>query len=68
MSGQWSTGFTADVSVTNSEIAPTNGWKAPWTATADYSGSIAPRGDTSSGFRAGYSGTDRCSTLTCTTR
>ncbi|MEY9910249.1 chitodextrinase [Catenulispora sp. MAP12-49] len=31
VTNQWSTGFTANVTVTNSGTAPTNGWKVAWT-------------------------------------
>jgi cellulose 1,4-beta-cellobiosidase len=34
---------------------------------AGYNGSIAPGGNTSFGFQAGYSGSDPSPTLTCTT-
>jgi chitodextrinase len=92
VTNQWSTGFTANVAVTNNGTAPTNGWKVAWTwggsqqisnvwngvlvsngqpgvviTNAGYNGSVAPGGNTSFGFQAGYSGTNGSPTLSCTT-
>ncbi|MEV4314925.1 cellulose binding domain-containing protein [Actinocrispum sp. NPDC049592] len=90
VSNQWATGFTANVTVTNTGTAATTGWKVTWTwagnqqisntwngveshsgqsetvTNANYNGVVAPGGNTSFGFQAGYSGTNTSPTLTCT--
>ena len=90
VSNDWGTGFTANVTVTNSGTTATHGWKVAWTwggnqavtnlwngteshsgqaetvTNAGYNGAIAPGGNTSFGFQAGYSGSNATPTLTCT--
>jgi hypothetical protein len=90
VSNQWDTGFTANVTVTNTGTAPTHGWKVTWSwggnqqisnvwnateshsgssetvTNAGYNGAIAPGGNTSFGFQAGYSGANPAPTPVCT--
>lgn len=59
---QWSTGFTANVTVTNNGTVPTNGWKVAWTwggseqITNLWNGTLTGSGSSVTVANAGYNG------------
>jgi chitodextrinase len=63
----WTWGGNQQISSVWNGVLVSNGQPGVVVTNAGYNGSIAPGGNTSFGFQAGYSGSDPSPTLTCTT-